>query len=292
MVAAEQASEPRAYHGEGPVWAQSWGELRFVDMLAGDICRLDRKSGEVSRIHVGEVAAAFRPRTGGAAGGGGSGAMVVGIERGFAFVSSDGAVEARPELWSDPGIRMNEGGCDPDGRFYCGSMAYDGTPGSGTLYRLDTDGSVSTILEGVTISNGLAWSPDHAIAYYNDTATHAVDAFDYDRDTGLSGRRHIVEIPTAHGGPDGMTVDAEGNLWVALYGGSAVHCYSPGGTLQEVVEVPVPRVTAATFGGSDLEDLFITTSREGVPDGEQPLAGAVFHARPGVQGLPVLPYTG
>lgn len=286
MTDVEQATDPHAHHGEGPVWHSGWGGLRFVDMLAGDILTVDLESGGVDRMHVGKVAAAFRPRS--------RGGMVVAVERGFAFVDDTGTVERLGDLWSDPGIRMNEGACDPDGRFYCGSMAYDATPGAGTVYRLDTDGKVSVVLEGVTISNGLAWSPDLSKAYYIDTPTQAVDVFDYDPTSGLvvASRRTLVRIPREHGGPDGMAVDAEGYLWVAMYGGSAVRRYAPDGQPDGVIELPVSQVTACTFGGPDLTELYITTSREGLPDGEQPAAGAVFVARPGVRGLPVQPYAG
>ncbi|WP_020574440.1 SMP-30/gluconolactonase/LRE family protein [Actinopolymorpha alba] len=285
MVDIEQVTDPRAHHGEGPVWHDSWG-IRFVDMLAGDILTADLATGEVDRLHIGEVAAAFRPRA--------SGGMVAAIERGFAFVSDDGAVTRLGEVWSDSGVRMNEGGCDPAGRFYCGSMAYAATPGAGSLYQLGIDGSVSVVLPDVTISNGLAWAPDHQVAYYVDTPTGRVDAFDYDPATGLvaESRRKVIDIPSEHGGPDGLTVDADGYLWVALWGGSAVRRYAPDGRLDGVVELPATQVTACTFGGPDLDELYITTSRQGLADDYQPVAGALFRARPGVRGLPVLPYTG
>src|SRR3954467_10215056 len=167
---AEQVTGPVAYHAEGPVWSTRWGGLRWVDMLAGDVLFL-APDGTVERRNVGGVAAALRARRDGGA--------VVGVERGFALENADGTLTHLGELWTDPGVRMNEGSCDPDGRFYCGSMAYDKRPGAGALCRLDPDGSVRVVLEGVTISNGLDWSPDGALAYYNDTPTHRVDVFDY-----------------------------------------------------------------------------------------------------------------
>jgi sugar lactone lactonase YvrE len=255
-------------------------------MLAGDILTVDVSSGDAERLHVGEVAAAFRPRA--------AGGMIVAIERGFATVDVDGNVESLGELWSDPGVRMNEGGCDPHGRFYCGSMAYKGSSGAGAVYCLNPDRTVAKILPEVTVSNGLAWSPDHNLAYYIDTATHRIDVFDYDPSVGLvvESRHPVVEIPREDGGPDGMTVDAEGYLWVAMWGGSAVRRFSPTGALDGVIELPATQVTACTFGGPNLDELFITTSRQGLSDDEQPLAGAAFRARPGVRGLPVLPFAG
>jgi len=187
---------------------------------------------------------------------------------------------------------MNEGGCDPDGRFYCGSMAYDQRPGAGALYRLDPDGSVRVVLGSVTISNGLEWSPDGSRAYYNDTPTHRIDVFDYDGESGLTGRRPFAEVPVQAGGPDGLTVDVEGGVWVALYGGGAVRRYTPEGMLDGVIEVPAKQVTACTFGGSDLDQLYITTSREELKPGEDPLAGSLFRAAVGVAGLPVREFAG
>jgi sugar lactone lactonase YvrE len=204
-------------------------------MLAGDVLFL-AADGTVERHNVGRIAAAVRPRRRGGA--------VFGVERGFALEDADGTLTHLAELWTDRGVRMNEGGCDPDGRFYCGSMAYDMRPGAAALYRLDPNGSARVVLEGVTVSNGLDWSPDGSLAYYYDTATHRVDVFDYDRDAGLTGRRPLVRIPVEVGRPDGLTVDSEGGIWAALNGGGAVHRYTPEGALDEVVELPVPKVTA------------------------------------------------
>jgi sugar lactone lactonase YvrE len=280
---AHQLTDPVAYHGEGPVWADRWGGLRWVDMLAGDILSLG-EDGTIDRRHVGEIAAAVRPRTRGGA--------VIGVERGFAVEEPDGKLTHLEELWRDTGVRMNEGGCDPDGRFYCGSMAYDKRPGAGSLYRLDPDLSVRTVLESVSISNGLEWSPDGSLAYYNDTPTQRVALFDYESESGLTGPRTFVEIAEETGHPDGLTVDSAGGVWVALNGGGAVHRYRPDGELDEVVEVQPRKVTACTLGGSERTDLFVTTSREGLAEGEDPLAGSLFVASVGVPGLPVREFAG
>ncbi|WP_031507401.1 SMP-30/gluconolactonase/LRE family protein [Streptomyces megasporus] len=278
---AEQVTEPLAYHGEGPVWSEAWGGLRWLDMLAGDVLSL-ASDGTVTRRHVDTIVAAVRPRRRGGA--------VIGVERGFALEDADGEVTLLEPLWSgDERVRMNEGGCDPDGRFYCGSMAYDTRPGAGSLHRLDPDGSTTTVLDAVTISNGLEWSPDGDRAYYVDTATGRIDVFEYDRAGGLSGRRPFTAVPD---GPDGLTVDAEGGVWVALYGGGSVRRYAPDGTLDEVVELPVTKATACAFGGPGLDRLFITTSREHLEPGAEPEAGALFACDPGVRGLPVREFAG
>jgi sugar lactone lactonase YvrE len=237
--------------------------------------------GSVERRHVGEIAAVLRPRRGGGA--------VIGIERGFALEEPDGSVRSLGEVWSDRSVRMNEGGCDPDGRFYCGSMAGDQREGAASLYRLDPDGSVHVVLEGLTVSNGLEWSPDGTRAYHNDTPTQTIAVYAYDRDAGLTDRRVFAALEHL---PDGLTVDAEGGVWTALYDGGAVRRYTPDGKLDAVIELPARKVTACTFGGAELDELFITTSREGLEPGEDPLAGALFRARPGVRGLPVREFAG
>jgi sugar lactone lactonase YvrE len=171
-------------------------------------------------------------------------------------------------------------------------MAYDMRPGAGALYRLNLDGSVTVVLGEVTVSNGLAWSRDHSIAYYVDTATLRVDMFDYSLEAGLHARRPFIRIEDGCGAPDGLCVDAEGGVWVALWQGGAVRRYRPDGKLDGSVELPVTQVTACTFGGPAGDELYITTSRQEVPAGEQLQAGAVFRSRPGIRGLSVLPYAG
>jgi len=281
-VRAEQVTGSVTHHGEGPAWSDRWGGLRFVDMLAGDVLTLSDDGG-VDRRAVGSVAAALRPRRAGGA--------VIGVERGFALEDPDGSLTVLPDVWSDPGVRMNDGGCDPQGRFYCGSMAYDKAPGAGSLYRLDPDLSVHRVLGDVTISNGLEWTPEGDRAYYNDTSTHTVSVFDYDPEAGLTDRRTLVRLPD-DGNPDGLTVDAEGCVWTAVYGGSAVHRYTPDGTLDAVVEVQARQVTACTFGGPGLDLLYVTTSREDLSEGEDPLAGSLFAAAVGVRGVPAREFAG
>jgi sugar lactone lactonase YvrE len=287
ILTARPVTAAVAEHGEGPVWHPSFTGVRWVDMHAGDILELVAPDS-VTRTHVGTVAAAFRPRRGGG--------VVLADQRGFVLLHDDLSVEERlPDVWDDPGVRMNEGGADPAGNFWCGSMAYDETTGAGALYRLAPDLTVTTVLDDVTVSNGLGFSPDGSRAYYVDTPTGRVDTFAFDGGE-LTDRRTAFPIVDGPGHPDGLTVDAEGGVWVALWGGSAVHRYSPDGELLAVVPLPVARVTACTFGGPDLDRLYVTTSREGLDADEraaQPLAGALFTVDvPGVTGLPALEFAG
>lgn len=280
---AERITGAVAHHGEGAVWSPLWGGLRWVDMLAGDVLSLDR-DGVVERRHVATVAAALRPRSAGGA--------VIGTATGFLLEAPDGTPEQRYDILRDDRIRMNDGGCDPDGRFYCGSMHEAAEPGSGTLFRLDTGGVIEPVLADLTISNGLDWTASGDTAYYTDSATGRIDRFDYERGTGLTGRRTAARVDARHGLPDGLTVDAEGGIWVALWGGSAVHRYTPDGRPDHVIEVAAALVSSCTFGGPRLDELFITTSRLGLGPDDDPAAGSLFRACPGVAGQPARPYLG
>nr|WP_055509726.1 SMP-30/gluconolactonase/LRE family protein [Nonomuraea pusilla] len=275
---------PVSDHGEGPVWHPSWPGPRWVDMLAGDILTLDERSGRVDRRHVGDIAAALRPRTGGG--------VVVATRRRFVLLDADLHVERRlSPLWTDPDVRMNDGGCDPFGRFYCGSMHDGARPGAGTLYRLDPDGTAGPVLGGLTISNGIDFSPDGRLAYFTDSATRRIDVFGY-AETGFAERRRFVQVPVEAGLPDGLTVDSAGNVWVALWGGAAVRRYRASGDLDAVIELPVSQVSACTLGGEGLRTLYVTTSAHGVDPAEEPAAGSLFAARVDVPGKPALGYHG
>lgn len=281
MTRADQITDVLTYHGEGCGWHDGEQAVKFVDMFAGDVLTL-RADARADRAHVGGIAAAWRARVGGG--------MVVGIERGFALVDAGGAVEWSTQAWTDTSVRMNEGACDPLGRFYCGSMAFDARDGAGTVWRLDADRSVSAVLDGFTIPNGLVWSLGGTLAYHIDTPTNRIDCYDFDPELGLVDRRPVVEV--TGGGPDGMTIDADGNLWVAIWGGSAVHCYSTDGELQQVVEVDARQVSSCAFGGPDLDRLYVTTSRESLAEDDDPKAGALFAAEVGVRGVPPRPFGG
>lgn len=284
MTSAEQVTPSLVFHGEGPVWSPAWGGLRWVDMLAGDYLTLDSATGDTTRAASGSaVCAVVRPRRGGG--------IIIATERGFTLEAADGTRTALPDVWTDPGIRMNEGGCAPDGSFLCGSMGYGAPDGAGSLYRLSPTGEVSTLVTGVTISNGLGFSPDASLMYYVDSRTRRIDVFDVVDGIPVD-RRPFVDLREVTGVPDGLAVAVDGSIWVALYGGSVVRGFDAEGAPIDIVELPVTNITACTFGGDALDTLYITTSREGLRDDEQPSAGAVFAARPGTTGLPVLEYAG
>ncbi|WP_127571255.1 SMP-30/gluconolactonase/LRE family protein [Georgenia faecalis] len=287
MRTVEQITAAVTDHGEGPVWSPAWGGLRFVDMLAGDLLAL-RPDGAVERRQVGRVAAFVRPRA--------HGGYVVATEHGIELADDvDGAPARAVEVTHAPGIRMNEGTAAPDGSLYVGTSAWDQTPGAAALYRVGADLAVEPVLDGITISNGLGFSPDGASAYYVDSPTGRLDLFDV-VDGRLVDRRVLVDRRGADGALDGeldgLVVDAQGTIWVAVYGAATVLRYAPDGTLLERVVLPVPHVTACTLGGPDLTDLFVTTSRGGLGADAAPGAGALFRVEVDVPGLPVLPFAG
>ena len=171
-------------------------------------------------------------------------------------------------------MRSNDGACDAAGRFWIGTMALDLTPGAGALYCYD--GKLRRVLDGVTLSNGLGWTRDDTQMYYIDSTEQRVDVFDFELASGqLDKRRPFVSIDRSDGIPDGLTVDHEGGVWVALYGGSCVRRYDERGRLDAVVEVPAENVTSCCFGGDDGRSLFVTTA---APDGN------VYVTQPGVSG--------
>ncbi len=280
----EQFTDPCTFHGEGPFWDAGNDRLLLVDMLAGAVVAVGA-DGSTQRHQLAGVAAALRARR--------NGGYVLATENRFVLLGPDLTDQAQlPPVFTDPSVRMNDGGCDPQGRFYCGTMAYDTTPGAGPLYRLDADGSVHVTLRDVTISNGLQWNGAGDAVFYNDTPTGRVDRFDFDPvSAAFTARRTFTEV-AGGGQPDGMAIDEEDGLWVALWGGGAVHRYDAAGRLDLKVALPVSQVTACAFGGPERRTLFITTSRDGVDPDEQPEAGAVFRLEAGIRGAAQHAYAG
>jgi sugar lactone lactonase YvrE len=265
--------------GEGPVWVD--GSLWWVDIEGHRFHRTNPETGEDALARTDGPIGSVIPRT--------DGGWVAGMSDGISFLTSKGTEEHHIPIESaNAGSRMNDAKCDPAGRLFIGTMTNTGRRSS--LYRVDTNWAVSTMLTGIGISNGLGWSPDAAHMYYIDSPTMRVDVIDFDLATGaIEHRRPLIDVGEGEGLPDGMTVDADGCLWVAFWDGWCVRCYDPEGHLVRTVELPVSRVTSCTFGGSELDQLFITSASIGLSAAEresQPLAGAVFRADVGVRGRP------
>ncbi|MTE18927.1 SMP-30/gluconolactonase/LRE family protein [Streptomyces sp. TRM43335] len=270
--------------GEGPTWDAERGRLIWVDVLS---CRVhtwepggDRRTVRATEQHVG----AAKPRAGGG--------LVVNLRDGVGLYDEDGSFSW---LHRDPvpGRRGNDAAVAPDGALWAGTMAYDESPGGGTLTRVAPDGTATTVLPEVTVSNGTGWSPDGRRMYYVDTPTRRIDVFDVAPDgAGVTGRRPLAVVEEGAGFPDGLTVDADGCVWVALWDGGAVRRYTPDGRLDRTVVVPASRTTACAFGGTGLRDLYVTTARTGVDPAAEPLAGALLVLPDAGEGLAQPPFAG
>jgi sugar lactone lactonase YvrE len=285
ILEAELAVPAQCELAEGPVWDASRGLLWWVDILAGRVHTVDPVNGARTQFDAGDpVGAVGLTRSGG---------LVLALVDAFALADHDGA-----DLRRVPGfsvdrtvIRFNDGKPDPWGNFIAGTMAWDETGNPpGSLYRLGPDGTVTELFGDVGLSNGLDWTDDRRLFYYADSNSGRVDLFDTDPDTGaLSARRPLVTIPAAEGVPDGLTLDAEGCLWLAVWGSGELRRYTPAGVLDTVVRLPARQVTSAAFGGPDLATLYITCASQGLTPAEradQPHAGDIFACTPGVPGRP------
>ncbi|MGW5445969.1 SMP-30/gluconolactonase/LRE family protein [Streptomyces asiaticus] len=279
---------------ESPRWDDRTNQLLWVDLDAGDLwmARTDRTAapdGGPVRVQFDRPASVAVPRT--------DGGLLTAGPGGFVWTDRDGRPGRTvdlPEDWSV--MRMNDGACDPVGRLLCGSTSREAGAWPGRLYQLDGDGRVRVLLDGLGMSNGIAWSPTGDTVYHVDSLAHEVAAYSYDVDTGsLGDRRRFLVLEEDFGMPDGLTVDAEGFLWVAVWGAGRVLRCAPDGEVVSHIDVPARYVTACTFGGDGLSDLYITTARRpstGHPPRAEPAAGGVFRCAPGTSGLPLSRFAG
>ncbi len=292
VLTAELAVPAQCELAEGPVWDGDREQLLWVDILAGRVHSFDPAAGTRSSFGVGGLIGAAGLTT--------AGRLVLALENGFALCDADGRNLER--LHSPPIdltlVRFNDGKPDPWGGFWAGTMQRDdGRDGLGCLYRLSPDGAISELVTGVSLSNGLDWTDDRTSFYYVDSPTGAIDRFDTDPETGaLSNRRRFVDVtPGDNGVPDGLTIDADGGIWIAVWGTGEIRRYEPDGTLDTVVRLPVSQVTSAAFGGVDLSTLYITTARENFTQAQvaaEPHAGDIFRCVPGVSGRLPFRYAG
>ena len=286
MSRAAVFSEVRAELGEGPVWDVDEQRLVWVD-IDGQLVHVTDGDGGATRSYAtgAPVGAAALHR---------GGDLLLALGAGFARLSLDSG-EVRP-LVAAPGVdaaiaRMNDGEVDPAGRYWAGTKAYDDRPGGGKLFRLDAGGRVETVLDSVTNSNGLVWSRDGGTLFYIDTPTRTIARYPFEMAGGTLGERAVhVDTHGLSGWPDGMTIDADGNLWVAFWGGWCVRCFSgEDGALLEEVAMPVEQCSSVQFGGRDLRTLFVTSAATGLDEQQlaaQPDAGRVHVVDVGVEGLP------
>lgn len=286
-LTADLVIEADAVLGEGPVWDAADGTLLWIDILADRVHRSDLGTGLTTTIKAERTVGAVAPRAGGG--------LIAAVPGGFGPLRPDGTVDLLARLEADrPANRMNDGKVAPDGSFWAGTMDRSAEPGAGSLYRLAPDLSVGVVLTGLTVSNGLGWSPDGARCYFVDTAEQGIDVL-REEDSGAWSRSPFVRIDRALGVPDGLTVDAAGNVWVAMCFGGRVLGYAPDASLIATVTVPAVLTTSVAFGGADLDLLLITTGRTGLTEDQlrrQPHAGSVFAARPGAAGQASPPFAG
>jgi sugar lactone lactonase YvrE len=282
------AFDVRAGLGEGALWDWRHGLLVSVDILVGSVLLSDPSDGSTRSIGVGQPVSAAMPR--------GEHELLLAVRDGFATLDlSTGAVVPLVAVEADNRAnRMNDAACDVRGRCFAGTMAFDPTPGAGTLYRLDEDLSVHALIGDLTISKGIGWSPYGSPMYHVDSRAGGIDAYDFDEHAGaLSGGRRLVDTDPSWGLPDGLAVDAEGGIWVAFWDGSAIRRFGPAGELTEMIELPTARPTRPAFGGPNLDQLYVTTARadpDKTVDGD--LGGAIFVFEPGVRGMPANIFAG
>jgi sugar lactone lactonase YvrE len=270
--------------GEAPVWDAERRELLWVDIDRGLVHRRSRGRAEVT-LDAGQPVGCAVPRAGGG--------LALALRDGFALLPTGGGEPklVAPVERDRPDTRMNDGACDSRGRLWAGTMSLRGDTRSAALYRLDPDLRVTRVLPGISVSNGIGWSPDEATLYHVDSPRRRIDVYDFDAGSGsIAGRRAVIPVDAELGTPDGLAVDADGGVWLALWGGSAVQRYSADGSLVERIDLPVTDVTSCCFGDSDLGTLYVTTAARQAA--HEPLAGALFACRPGVTGLPATPFAG
>ncbi|MFZ4779846.1 MAG: SMP-30/gluconolactonase/LRE family protein [Terrimicrobiaceae bacterium] len=277
----------KAIIGEGALWDHTKKLLYWVDILGQKVFIYDPKTNENREFLVGHDVGTVVPRR--------SGGLMLAVRDGFASLNTEtGEVKILKDTEADiPTNRFNDGKCDPAGRFWAGTMGYDWLkPASGSVYILHADLSVRKVIEPVGCSNGLVWTRDGKTMYYIDSMTWEIHRYDYDVNSGdISNKRVAVSIAKEIGLPDGMAIDENDNLWVAMYGGGAVCCWNPKtGELLETIDVPGARlVTSCAFGGENLTDLYITTGNNGLSEEErkqQPNCGALFKVELKVKGTP------
>ena len=264
--------------GEGPLWHEDEQRLYWVDIGPGRIFRYDPATGEHEQCREGEAVGGFTIQA--------DGALLMFTGKGTVKLWRDGKETTLiAEMPNEGESRFNDVIADPEGRVFCGT--FPGKERLGRLYRLDTDGTVTAVVAEVPGSNGMGFTPDRTQFYFSDSRDHAVYVFDYDRDTGaLANRRVFVAVPEDEGDPDGMTVDAEGYVWLAQWGGNCLVRYAPNGTEVSRIHFPAKKVTSITFGGPDYTDMYVTSAGGGNRAQEGPGAGALFHLNLGIRGVP------
>jgi sugar lactone lactonase YvrE len=284
-VTAEPVGDVAAVLGEGPYWRPEDEALLWVDVVRGHLHMTRVQVGETITIELHTVSAAFPAVGGGFVTAGGHRLLLRATRPGEGWA---GRIIA--EAPARDGVRFNDASVDPAGRVWVGSMDIKEKEPLGTLYRLDSGGTLTPVVKGATVSNGIGWSPDGTRMYYNDSPLRRIDMFDYDQATGEAYQgRMFADLSGAEGFPDGLTVDADGYVWVAMFAGGALRRFTPAGHQDAVIPLPVSQPTSCAFGGPGMADLFVTTAYRDLSEAQraaEPLAGRLLRLRPGPVGLP------
>ena len=291
IIKAELILDAKATLGEGAIWNHKEKMLYWIDIEEGILHKFNPVSAEDMQFNLNKRIGTVVPSE--------KSGLLVALEDGIYHydLKTDSISFIVNPAENSFEIRFNDGKCDPAGRLWAGTMSLTGKKKAGALYCLNNNGDIENKIDSVSISNGIVWSLDNKNMYYIDTPTGKVKEYNYDKPTGeISFSRDAVVIPTDMGHPDGMTIDSKGNLWIALWGGSAVACWNPNsGELIYKIDVPVLNVTSCAFGGENLETLFITTASRGIRQdeiGNYPYRGGLFKADPGIKGVPAYFYKG
>ena len=274
----ELMADYRCETGEGPLWHPMERQVYWSDIPRGRIFRLNPFSRRHEQIYEGRIVGGYTIQS--------DGSLLLFMDRGSVAVWRDGKLKYLVnEMEGETDNRFNDVAADPAGRVFCGTMPTDTR--SATLYRMDPDGSITTVLDGVGLSNGIGFSPDQKQMYYTDSLARKIYIFDYDIDSGdITNQRVFVETPDDGSIPDGMTVDAEGYVWGARWDGSSLYRYNPDGEQVVQIQFPAKKVSSVIFGGVDLTDMYVTTAGGGNKAEEGPGAGGLFRLNVGIQGKP------
>lgn len=264
--------------GEGPLWHPDEKQLYWVDIPTGRMFRYDPVTAAHEQCYQGDMIGGFTFQE--------NGALLLFLDKGAVKTWRDGEMTTLfDDIAEERDTRFNDVCADPAGRVFCGTMSTDDRPGR--LYRLDPDRTLTTILDEVGCSNGIGYTLDGKQMYYTDSNKHEIYLFDYDRGTGeLAGKRVFVRIPEELGVPDGMTVDAEGFVWTAIWGGSCIIRFAPDGGEDRRIEFPAKQVSCVTFGGDDFTDMYVTTAGGNDKDQNGPGAGGLYRINIGIKGVP------
>jgi D-xylonolactonase len=276
-VKPELIADYQCVCGENPLWHPIEKQLYWTDIPTGRMFHYDPSTGEHEQFYQGQIVGGFTIQA--------EGTLLLFMARGAVKVWRNGElIDVLEKIPDERDSRFNDVIADPEGRVFCGTMPTKDR--LGCLYQLQADGELIKLLDGIGISNGMGFTPDRKRMYYTDTSKRVIYVFDYDQNSGIIGNQNtFIVVPEGEGAPDGMTVDAEGYLWSARWGGSCLVRYSPDGSEERRIHFPVKKISSVTFGGKDYTDIYVTTAGGNNRREEGASAGALFRINLGIKGV-------